>query len=91
MPRKFTAKSTTSESRTAPTEVAEEVAVVEAPAEPEAEAKPAPMANGMLESKWGGQPMWHCTKCGHDTFDAKEAKAHACMGRVVKPYKGEKS
>lgn len=96
MPRKYSDRSTTSESPIASTEAPEEVAEVaatEPEAAPEAEAAPAPKVKpmgGMIEKRWNGQPMWHCPRCGHDTFDPTEAKTHTCNGRAVRPYEGDR-
>lgn len=43
---------------------------------------PASFANGMVEKRWSGLPMWACTRCGHTTFNNREARKHACNGRV---------
>jgi hypothetical protein len=49
---------------------------VEAPVE-EAKAE-IPLPAGIVATQWAGIPMWHCTRCGVDTFDEKVARDHVC-------------
>lgn len=95
MPRKSTDKSTTTESPIASPDEGNEAEVVaevqESADGPAVEADPsADFGNGMIRKTWSGMPMWHCTKCGLDTFDETEARTHACEGRVTKPFMKEK-
>jgi hypothetical protein len=67
-------------------EVPEESVPAPTAASVQEQPEPEGLLSGMVARSWAGKKVWHCPRCGSDTFDRETAEAHACKGRQVKRY-----